>query len=531
MNPQFARDKSLWTDPAMDATKYDFASFEVSGMFHPIANLSITRSSIAEKDINVAKTFIHENVHRFQYLVSSAGLTLRASWHYIYQGIIAAFSADSPIELPLKNSFASLLAMAEAKYPEASDVVSDAFRYVANWTEFGRPKTSDESCDLCLRHVLSGDIELRLSPEQCSFVLRHPSSSREVNSAVTVDMVFESMAYFHALNSRLVFYLGDNRYLSRSGLAADDEDVKHQRRLMQGLSPEDIVSKYVMEPMPPSYRLPHAYLIANIDKKALTSGAISTVFGHLNTVAATVALLGADYIHHSHGPFLPEVYARALEFLAKEYFSDWEPEAVLGCLSDAHGTKACLDSVISRCLDSGDTLQSLVERQLRLFSQTFGSDPVLAFHLSKTEKLANAILDDPTYLVDAHNLILNLFEFDSLGYITGDTVLRENLDEGDRHLFIMTLVFDLLWDRDNLGCHIANSEGSWDDFPDDEAFSYTLARVLTAKCGDFKACRERLSRSEKHFCSNDYYRAHIRVVLDELEKYGVRDKLRIRAEL
>ncbi len=118
---------------------------KVSGMYAPVPNLCITmHNPFLQNNINVAKTFIHENVHHFQHLVSSTGLMTQITWRTIYSGIINIILGESSIDLPLRESLPRYINKLETDNSETAQALSFAFWYLANWSILGVAKTKSE---------------------------------------------------------------------------------------------------------------------------------------------------------------------------------------------------------------------------------------------------------------------------------------------------------------------------------------------------------------------------------------------------
>jgi len=135
-------------------------TFEVSGMFHPVADMVVLRRHINEKNIEVARTLLHENVHRLQHYVSTAGIMVRMAWGHIFTIMEELFEKSPIIPLPLKTHFLPLLKTSAPR--KLKDAIS-AFSYLARWADLGVSTASDTSYSVELSSVLSKSMKVELS--------------------------------------------------------------------------------------------------------------------------------------------------------------------------------------------------------------------------------------------------------------------------------------------------------------------------------------------------------------------------------
>lgn len=90
-------------------TQEELSLLEVSGFYAPARNLLATRRPLREMHIDVLKTYIHESIHQFQFLISNLGLMLRANWHWVYLTIAAIFRQHQEVDTPLCQRFPEFL--------------------------------------------------------------------------------------------------------------------------------------------------------------------------------------------------------------------------------------------------------------------------------------------------------------------------------------------------------------------------------------------------------------------------------------
>lgn len=504
-------------------------SLEISGLFAPIPNLCFVKEELGGH--NFTKSLIHEDVHRAQHLLSSVGLMQDVAWRQIYDCVFQILSLDEPIHLPLKKSFLTLLKKLKANHPATADSTLSALSYLRNWSEWGVAKSRNCKFVPSLASVLCGDVELSISTAKNQFNIQDQKTGSKTKVAITPKMILESMAYFQSLHSMFAFYLGKNKYLS--AFIKNDEVVQYHRELIDRLdSSQDVASIYYLDPMPAEYRLPHIYLISRVSQEAFENDTFDAAFGMVNTVAVASALIGADYVVHEKGPFLPDIYVKALVFLVSEYLKGWNSEKICFSLLDPKQMRLCMNAVINEIIDPNETLTSIIERQLRLWRKRWHWDNILGAQVARKQIVLNAIAQDPTYIFDSHNLINNLFPTDEKGYMFGEKCFVKSMNPVDRYNTSMTVIFTILWNQDNLGCHIANSTGTWDTLLEDQSLQYVLCKALTQNCGDYKACRRRILRGKNRFCSNDHYKSQIETLLNECMRFfDLRDKLQVRVKL
>ena len=411
--------------------------FEVLGLFNPATDLCVLRHNLTEKQIDIAKTLLHEQIHRIQHLISPVGLMVRTAWLVIYDALLDILALPTAVRLPLKYSFLSLVKLAQ---PNGWRMTCSAFDFLSRWVDLGTAQLDDRIPNVTLSSVLSSNVSLELHGLDPVFHVTDHNKQEQFRIPITVTMVLESMAYYHALNSRFVFLLGENDYLTP--IADRLSDQSPSNTAIDKFSPLRTLETYFINPMPPAYRLPHCFILSKLYTSAFDDNVLVASFGIINTLAAVTALLCSNYIES--GPYIPEVYANALSYLT-QHLQDFTPAKIHQTVVEPESLRRVVDSTIAHVAGPGSNLRTAVTRMTELVAENYPDGHALGDNWrQKSKVVTDALISDPLYLLDPHNLT-NLFVLETQPYIFGDKMFRKNLDQIDRHMLLMTMLFDLLW--------------------------------------------------------------------------------------
>ena len=437
-----------------------FRRFKVGGMYIPDANITTIMSDLSELDIEGVESSIHENVHRFQFLISTLGFSIRDSWYSIYGAILELFShSESIISLPLCEYLTDLDKNKnnDSEINKIVEYIKNQISFLNNWPLYGVSSETVQKRKLTIDDALCNQSVIDVSCSPPAILIKKKNGPTIAECPITSTMALESMAYYHSRNSVLAYFGGKNDYLEP--LLNKKIDKEATWKNITSFSAKELLDQQFIRKMPENFSYPHLFIINNLIKDQIEDDFIDFRFGIINTLAVIASLLASDYYSPASNTLIPNLYARSLKYIVQELFCNNSKEYNVNIFTSADKLRYCLDLTIKNI--SNNRLQfsstKLTDRIPEL--KDIKKESSLYDHIKKSDQLFDSLYKDTTFINDPQNLVTNILK-NKLIYIYKDRLFRSDLEKDDRHFLAQFMLFDLIWDRDNFGCFMANQNNS-----------------------------------------------------------------------
>jgi len=123
----------------MNDDNNQFNKFKIGGIYVPDTNIATIMCDLGSLGEDGIETYIHENVHRFQFSISTLGYVIRESWHLICGSIIELItSTKSKIKLPISCFLNELDENNNLDYETKKylNIIKDQLNFLQSWNSF-----------------------------------------------------------------------------------------------------------------------------------------------------------------------------------------------------------------------------------------------------------------------------------------------------------------------------------------------------------------------------------------------------------